>query len=131
MDFHSFMKATSWILRKNTLQFDSIESKQSPIASKVEILSERMHLLFYLLYLISIFLANSEIQWLQWSNWSECDKSCGSGIRVRTRSCSSRYNNDSSKLCSLLGDKSSQIQSCQNPECKRMEYRNFISIVVF
>ncbi len=76
-------------------------------------------------------LANSGVRWLEWSNWSNCSESCGSGVRVRTRLCSSTTIDGSSEPCSSLGGDSFEIESCQNSGCTRMNKQNFIKISLF
>ena len=51
-----------------------------------------------------------------WSLWSECDKSCGQGKRVRSRSCTSPSPQFGGSDCSILGPKS-EVQACFLPVC--------------
>jgi hypothetical protein len=74
--------------------------------------------MFYNIFFF-IFLASANVRWLEWSVWSNCSESCGSGVRVRTRLCSSTAIDGSSDPCSSLGGTSFEIESCQSQECKR------------
>ena len=51
-----------------------------------------------------------------WSAWSECDKSCGLGNRVRSRSCTNPNPQFGGSDCSILGPKK-EVQACYLPVC--------------
>ncbi|XP_045171980.2 uncharacterized protein LOC123534013 [Mercenaria mercenaria] len=53
---------------------------------------------------------NQHDGWADWSNWGTCSVSCGTGLQIRNRNCSSRYNNH------CFGD-SSQYRICQTEPC--------------
>lgn len=68
---------------------------------------------------VCFVLVNTNIRWLEWSDWSNCSKSCGTGVRVRTRLCSNTIRNSSREPCSFLRGSSFEIEACRNPACKR------------
>jgi hypothetical protein len=82
-------------------------------------------------YFLFLFAANDTIRWLEWSNWSNCSESCGNGVHVRTRLCSTTAIKDSSNPCSSLGGDSFEIESCQDPECNRMNRKCFLFHIFF
>ncbi|TSK16074.1 SCO-spondin [Bagarius yarrelli] len=52
--------------------------------------------------------------WSRWSPWSRCDKSCGGGRSIRTRSCSSPPPKNGGLNC--LGEKN-QVKPCNTKPC--------------
>ena len=52
--------------------------------------------------------------WGAWDNWSVCTRSCGGGIRKRTRTCSNPAPKHGGRTCP--GPKE-QIQSCNMKQC--------------
>ncbi|XP_027005082.2 SCO-spondin isoform X2 [Tachysurus fulvidraco] len=52
--------------------------------------------------------------WSRWSPWSHCDKSCGGGRSIRTRSCSSPPPKNGGLKC--LGEKN-QVKPCNTKLC--------------
>ncbi|XP_053349644.1 SCO-spondin [Clarias gariepinus] len=52
--------------------------------------------------------------WSRWSPWSHCDKSCGGGRSIRTRSCSSPPPKNGGLKC--LGEKN-QVKPCNTKPC--------------
>ncbi|XP_072306545.1 SCO-spondin [Eucyclogobius newberryi] len=53
--------------------------------------------------------------WSRWSPWSRCDKRCGGGRSVRTRSCSSPPPKNGGKKCD--GEKN-QVKPCNTKPCE-------------
>lgn len=56
--------------------------------------------------------------WSRWSPWSLCDKRCGGGRSIRTRSCSSPPPKNGGKKCQ--GEKN-QVKSCNTKPCGEAE----------
>lgn len=52
--------------------------------------------------------------WSRWSPWSRCDKRCGGGRSIRTRSCSSPPPKNGGKKCQ--GEKN-QVKPCNTKPC--------------
>uniref|UniRef100_A0A3Q2VSK8 Uncharacterized protein n=1 Tax=Haplochromis burtoni TaxID=8153 RepID=A0A3Q2VSK8_HAPBU len=52
--------------------------------------------------------------WSRWSPWSRCDKRCGGGRSIRTRSCSSPPPKNGGKKCA--GEKN-QVKPCNTKPC--------------
>ncbi|AWP20966.1 putative SCO-spondin-like [Scophthalmus maximus] len=52
--------------------------------------------------------------WSRWSPWSRCDKRCGGGRSIRTRSCSSPPPKNGGKKC--VGEKN-QVKPCNTKPC--------------
>uniref|UniRef100_A0A3P8RX36 SCO-spondin n=1 Tax=Amphiprion percula TaxID=161767 RepID=A0A3P8RX36_AMPPE len=52
--------------------------------------------------------------WSRWSPWSRCDKRCGGGRSIRTRSCSSPPSKNGGKKCE--GEKN-QVKPCNTKPC--------------
>ncbi|XP_039512123.1 SCO-spondin [Pimephales promelas] len=52
--------------------------------------------------------------WSRWSSWSRCDKACGGGRSIRTRSCSSPPPKNGGQKCS--GEKN-QVKPCNTKPC--------------
>uniref|UniRef100_A0A3Q3NA32 SCO-spondin n=1 Tax=Mastacembelus armatus TaxID=205130 RepID=A0A3Q3NA32_9TELE len=52
--------------------------------------------------------------WSRWSPWSHCDKHCGGGRSIRTRSCSSPPPKNGGKMCA--GEKN-QVKPCNTKPC--------------
>uniref|UniRef100_A0A665VKH1 SCO-spondin n=1 Tax=Echeneis naucrates TaxID=173247 RepID=A0A665VKH1_ECHNA len=52
--------------------------------------------------------------WSRWSPWSRCDKRCGGGRSIRTRSCSSPPPKNGGKMCE--GEKN-QVKPCNTKPC--------------
>ena len=48
--------------------------------------------------------------WLRWSTWSDCSRSCGTGERSRSRSCSTGNNRDCDGRSK--GTKACNVQDC-------------------
>ena len=56
-----------------------------------------------------------------WSLWSECDHSCGGGIRVRSRSCTNPPAQFGGSDCGSLGpDRETEV--CNLGSCPRKYY---------
>ncbi|XP_028290490.1 SCO-spondin [Gouania willdenowi] len=53
--------------------------------------------------------------WSRWSPWSLCDKQCGGGRSLRTRSCSSPPPKNGGKVCE--GEKN-QVKACNTKPCE-------------
>lgn len=56
--------------------------------------------------------------WSRWSPWSRCDKRCGGGRSIRTRSCSSPPPKNGGKKCE--GEKN-QVKPCNPKPCGETE----------
>lgn len=56
--------------------------------------------------------------WSRWSPWSRCDKRCGSGRSIRTRSCSSPPPKNGGKKCE--GEKN-QVKPCNTKPCGELD----------
>ena len=54
----------------------------------------------------------SVTKWGEWSSWSDCNKSCGTGKRSRSRNC----NNGSAGDQGCEGDKR-ETQNCNTQDC--------------
>uniref|UniRef100_A0A8B9LLU8 SCO-spondin n=1 Tax=Astyanax mexicanus TaxID=7994 RepID=A0A8B9LLU8_ASTMX len=52
--------------------------------------------------------------WSRWSPWSHCDKACGGGRSIRTRSCSSPPPKNGGRKC--VGEKN-QVKPCNTKPC--------------
>ncbi|KAI4898140.1 hypothetical protein NFI96_015403, partial [Prochilodus magdalenae] len=52
--------------------------------------------------------------WSRWSPWSRCDKTCGGGRSIRTRSCSSPPPKNGGRKC--VGEKN-QVKPCNTKPC--------------
>lgn len=52
--------------------------------------------------------------WSRWSPWSRCDKACGGGRSIRTRSCSSPPPKNGGRKCT--GEKN-QVKPCNTKPC--------------
>ncbi|KAF4095523.1 hypothetical protein G5714_023126 [Onychostoma macrolepis] len=52
--------------------------------------------------------------WSRWSSWSRCDKACGGGRSIRTRSCSSPPPKNGGRKCT--GEKN-QVKPCNTKPC--------------
>jgi len=52
--------------------------------------------------------------WSRWSPWSRCDRRCGGGRSIRTRSCSSPPSKNGGKTCE--GEKN-QVKACNTKPC--------------
>uniref|UniRef100_A0A8C5EUW8 Properdin n=1 Tax=Gouania willdenowi TaxID=441366 RepID=A0A8C5EUW8_GOUWI len=59
--------------------------------------------------------------WSRWSPWSLCDKQCGGGRSLRTRSCSSPPPKNGGKVCE--GEKN-QVKACNTKPCGNPENVN-------
>ncbi|XP_077410354.1 SCO-spondin [Vanacampus margaritifer] len=55
-----------------------------------------------------------DASWSRWSPWSRCDKPCGGGRSIRTRSCSSPPPKNGGKKCQ--GEKN-QVKACNTKPC--------------
>uniref|UniRef100_A0A3B4BCF7 Uncharacterized protein n=1 Tax=Periophthalmus magnuspinnatus TaxID=409849 RepID=A0A3B4BCF7_9GOBI len=55
--------------------------------------------------------------WSRWSPWSRCDKHCGGGRSIRTRSCSSPPPKNGGKKCE--GEKN-QVKPCNTKPCGKV-----------
>ncbi|XP_068710256.1 SCO-spondin-like [Montipora foliosa] len=53
-------------------------------------------------------------EWSAWSQWSECDKSCSSGVKFRTRTCSNPFPSSGGTLCT---GNSTELEMCQQKPC--------------
>lgn len=56
--------------------------------------------------------------WSRWSPWSRCDKRCGGGRSIRTRSCSSPPPKNGGKKCE--GEKN-QVKPCNTKPCGELD----------
>lgn len=52
--------------------------------------------------------------WSRWSLWSRCDRACGGGRSIRTRSCSSPPPKNGGRKC--VGEKN-QVKPCNTKSC--------------
>lgn len=58
--------------------------------------------------------------WTEWSEWTPCDRKCGSGQRVRERSCTNPPPSNGGKYCEGEGEEAGvcNIEPC-SPVCKK------------
>nr|XP_039270006.1 A disintegrin and metalloproteinase with thrombospondin motifs adt-1-like [Styela clava] len=63
----------------------------------------------------------SDPQWSDWGEWSECSLSCGSGDRVRERTCIG----GESSTCEGV---STELNEVQRPECKSEEWSTWVKL---
>lgn len=56
--------------------------------------------------------------WSRWSPWSRCNKRCGGGRSIRTRSCSSPPPKNGGKKC--VGEKN-QVKPCNTKPCGELD----------
>ncbi|XP_065057183.1 coadhesin-like [Rhopilema esculentum] len=54
----------------------------------------------------------------EWTKWTECTKTCGGGVRVRTRSCNNPSPSSGGKDCTSLGE-SEELEVCNNQACRK------------
>ena len=68
------------------------------------------------MFLFSCLCADAVVDggWSRWSPWSRCDKRCGGGRSIRTRSCSSPPPKNGGKKCE--GEKN-QVKPCNTKPC--------------
>uniref|UniRef100_A0A672NA43 Complement factor properdin n=1 Tax=Sinocyclocheilus grahami TaxID=75366 RepID=A0A672NA43_SINGR len=59
--------------------------------------------------------------WSRWSSWSRCDKACGGGRSIRTRSCSSPPPKNGGRKCT--GEKN-QVKPCNTKPCGTSSHLN-------
>jgi hypothetical protein len=52
--------------------------------------------------------------WSDWGQWSVCTRTCGGGMRTRTRSCSTGNSTD---CCEYTDEESCQLEHTQTREC--------------
>jgi len=63
----------------------------------------------------------NEIEWNEWSDWSACSKTCGEGIKYRSRKC-----NQFGENCF---DEETEGDGCKEEDCQKIdELSNFVSI---
>lgn len=63
---------------------------------------------------VSVVLCSVDGGWSRWSPWSRCDKACGGGRSIRTRSCSSPPPKNGGRKCT--GEKN-QVKPCNTKPC--------------
>ena len=51
-----------------------------------------------------------------WTSWSECSKSCGGGVKTRSRSCTNPSPSATGEDCMHLG-MNEELASCNNEAC--------------
>ena len=56
----------------------------------------------------------------EWSTWSGCSKSCGGGVRIRSRSCTNPRPSESGKDCTSLGEPE-ELEKCNDQPCEKGE----------
>lgn len=66
--------------------------------------------------------------WSRWSPWSRCDKRCGGGRSIRTRSCSSPPPKNGGKKCE--GEKN-QVKPCNTKPCGELDIAHSRKPAVF
>ena len=63
-----------------------------------------------------------DCKWSIWSGWKPCSKSCGDGVKERTRQVQTHAQNGGSECQGLT----SQTQSCNDIECPRIgKYKKY------
>ena len=65
-------------------------------------------------YKTSLFSFQVDGGWDEWSVWGKCSKTCGSGIQLRSRTCSSPAPAGNGKPC--VGD-ASEEKECNEGKC--------------
>ena len=53
-----------------------------------------------------------------WSPWTECSKSCGGGVKTRTRTCTNPSPSVGGRDCMHLGE-SEELATCNDQACKQ------------
>lgn len=76
--------------------------------------SQRESFIFHLLVCVCVRCCVVDGGWSRWSPWSRCDKRCGGGRSIRTRSCSSPPPKNGGKKCA--GEKN-QVKPCNTKPC--------------
>ena len=64
-------------------------------------------------------------QWGPWGSWESCDRSCGGGIKYRTRYCTPPKNGGTQ----CVGP-SEESRGCNNQACEKKEEKGFLSKVI-
>lgn len=75
---------------------------------------QRQIFIFHLLVCVCVRCCVVDGGWSRWSPWSRCDKRCGGGRSIRTRSCSSPPPKNGGKKCA--GEKN-QVKPCNTKPC--------------
>ena len=65
--------------------------------------------------------------WMQWSDWSDCDTTCNSSFRQRTRGCTQQQLEYDIDCDGLAVDQ----KKCIVPECPSMFYMSFYVNTVY
>ena len=69
-----------------------------------------------------------DCKWSIWSGWTPCSKTCGDGVKERTRQVQTYAQNGGSECQGLT----SQTQSCNDIECPRIgKYKNYQGLPLF
>lgn len=76
--------------------------------------SQRESFIFHLPVCVCVRCCVVDGGWSRWSPWSRCDKRCGGGRSIRTRSCSSPPPKNGGKKCA--GEKN-QVKPCNTKPC--------------
>ena len=55
--------------------------------------------------------------WAGWSRWGSCSKSCGGGVRQRTRPCTAPKEGGGTEPCGLCKGEGEEKETCNNYKC--------------
>ncbi|XP_048087726.1 A disintegrin and metalloproteinase with thrombospondin motifs 2-like isoform X2 [Alosa alosa] len=65
--------------------------------------------------MLSPDLIRQDGQWSSWSPWGQCSRSCGGGVRFRTRHCNNPHPANGGRMCEGL---TYQFELCSREECE-------------
>lgn len=110
---------TSW---KETWSIASVTSGPAEVDQCKSFWITDLHILhwFVVVYACLFLFVDPAVDggWSRWSPWSRCDKRCGGGRSIRTRSCSSPPPKNGGKKCE--GEKN-QVKPCNTKPCGALD----------
>ena len=79
------------------------------------------HTLIYIYIVLFVYLAPVHGGWNAWSEWKPCSKTCGDGVRTRSRTCANPLPAHGGNNC--VGD-GTQTEHCNTVTCPRKYQTN-------